>query len=81
MLNKKLLTKLLNESFCKQVLLRNKKYVGNVSLKLKQYATYVVDKHMKERNMAMKDVKEKPKKIESQDETSLNENSVPRHIT
>ena len=57
MLNKKFLTKLLNESFRKQVLLRNKKYVGNASLKLKQYATYVVDKHMKERNMAMKDVK------------------------
>lgn len=57
MLNKKFLTKLLNPDFRKQVLVKNRKYVDNASLKLKQYATYVVDKHMKERNMAMKDVK------------------------
>ena len=57
MLNKKFLTKLLNPDFRKQVLLKNRKYVDNASLKLKQYATYAVDKHNKERNNELKDVK------------------------
>ena len=57
MLNKKFLTKLLNEDFRKKVLLKNHKFVESQSLKLKQYATYVVDKHNKERKQELKESK------------------------
>lgn len=57
MLNKKFLTKLLDDEFRNNVLLKNNKIILNPNLKLKQYATYVVDKHMKDRNQLYKTVK------------------------
>lgn len=57
MLNKKFLTKLLGDEFRKRVMSQHHKYIESRDLKLKQYATYVVDKHKKERNLEMKDLR------------------------
>lgn len=58
MLNRKFLTKVLNEKFRKNIILQNKKYIESNTLKLKQYATYVIDKHKKDRRVDFKDSKE-----------------------
>lgn len=58
MLNKKFFTRLLNDDYRKSVLLRNDKIVNKPSLKLKQYATYIVDKHCNERDESYKDIKQ-----------------------
>ena len=58
MLNKKFLTRLLNDSFRKQTLLKNHKFIESKQLKLKAYATYVVDKYVNDRDKAFIDVKE-----------------------
>ena len=57
MLNKKFLTKLLGDEFRRKVLQQHYKIVESKDLKLKQYATYVVDKHKKERKTEMKDIR------------------------
>ena len=57
MLNKKFLTKLLNKSFRRTTIARNYKYVESEDLKLKAYATYVVDKYNNDRDKAFVDVK------------------------
>lgn len=58
MLNKKFFTRLLNDDYRKLVMLRNDKIINSSSLKLKAYATYVVDKHVKERDENYKDIKQ-----------------------
>ena len=58
MLNKKFLTKLLNDGFRKSVLLKNNKLIESNCLKLKAYATYIVDKYCNDRDKAFIDVKE-----------------------
>lgn len=58
MLNKKFLTKLLNDNFRKSVMLKNYKAIESKQLKLKAYATYVVDKYVNDRDKAFVDVKE-----------------------
>lgn len=58
MLNKKFFTHLLNGNYRKSVLLRNNKIINNQTLKLKQYATYIVDKHANERDEKYKDIKQ-----------------------
>lgn len=55
MLNKKFLTRLLNKDFRHRVMASNSKLLSSNALKLKQYATYIVDKHNKERNIELKD--------------------------
>ena len=57
MLNKKFLTKLLDDNFRKTIIAKNNRLISNPKLQIKQYATYVVDKHTKERNIAFKDDK------------------------
>ena len=56
MLNRKFLTRLLNDDFRKSVLNNNDKIINSSSLRLKAYATYVVDKHAKERDDDYKDI-------------------------
>ena len=58
MLNKKFFTRLMNDSYRKSILLKNNKIIDNASLKLKQYATYIVDKHNNERDNDYKDIKQ-----------------------
>ena len=58
MLNRKFLTRLLNDDFRKSVLNNNDKIINSSSLRLKAYATYVVDKHAKERDDDYKDIKQ-----------------------
>ena len=58
MLNKKFFTRLMNDSYRRSVLLKNNKIIVNASLKLKQYATYIVDKHNNERDNDYKDIKQ-----------------------
>ena len=58
MLNKKFFTRLLNDDYRKSVLLKNDKTINNQNLKLKQYATYIVDKHCNERDENYKDIKQ-----------------------
>ena len=58
MLNKKFFTRLMNDSYRRSVLLKNDKIINNASLKLKQYATYIVDKHNNERDNDYKDIKQ-----------------------
>ena len=57
MLNKKFFTRLLNDSYRKSVLLKNDKIINNQDLKIKQYATYAVDKHNNDRVDIYKDIK------------------------
>ena len=58
MLNKKFFTRLMNDSYRKSILLKNDKIINDASLKLKQYATYIVDKHNNERDNDYKDIKQ-----------------------
>lgn len=58
MINKKFLTKLLNDNYRQAILAKNAKIIASTSLKLKAYATYIVDKHMKERDDNLRDAKE-----------------------
>lgn len=58
MLNKKFLTRLLNDGYRKSVLLKNSKIVNDQRLKLKAYATYIVDKHANERDEDCRDIKQ-----------------------
>ena len=58
MLNKKFLTKLLGDDFRKTIVARNCKYINSKELKLKQYATYVVDRYFNDRDQAYVDLKE-----------------------
>ena len=58
MLNKKFFTRLLNDDYRKSILLKNDKIVNSLDLKLKQYATYIVDKHFNERDKNYKDIKQ-----------------------
>lgn len=53
MLNRKFLTKLLGSKFRARTIAQHAKLVESKALGLKQYATYVVDKHSKERNMSL----------------------------
>jgi len=48
----------MNDSYRKSILLKNNKIIDNASLKLKQYATYIVDKHNNERDNDYKDIKQ-----------------------
>ena len=57
-MNGKFLTKLLDENYRNQILAKNSKYVNDQKLQLKQYATYVVDKHAKDRKNEFKDSRE-----------------------
>lgn len=58
MLNKKFFTRLLNDNYRKTILARNSKIINNPRLKLKQYATYIVDKHQNDRDENYKDIKQ-----------------------
>lgn len=58
MINKKFFTRLLNAEYRKKTMMKNHKFINDEKLKVKQYATYVVDKHCKDRNMDVKDSKE-----------------------
>lgn len=58
MLNRKFLTKLLNDDFRRSVILKNNKFIESKDFKLKAYATYVVDKYNNDRDKAFIDVKE-----------------------
>ena len=58
MLNKKFFTRLMNDSYRKSILLKNNKIINHSNLKLKQYATYIVDKHNNERDENYKDIKQ-----------------------
>ena len=58
MLNKKFFTRLLDDDYRRAVILNNDKAINSPSLKLKAYATYVVDKHAKERDDNYKDIKQ-----------------------
>lgn len=58
MLNKKFFTRLLNDNYRKTILLKNNKTINDPNLKLKPYATYVVDKHNVERDENYKDIKQ-----------------------
>ena len=58
MLNKKFFTRLMNDSYRRSVLLKNDKIINNPKLKLKQYATYIVDKHNNERDENYKNIKQ-----------------------
>lgn len=57
-MNSKFLTKLLNESYRNQLLAKYSKYLSNTDLQLNQYATYIVDKHSKDRKIELKDSRE-----------------------
>ena len=58
MLNKKFFTRLLNDNYRKTIILKNAKTINNPNLKLKQYATYIVDKHRNDRDENYKDIKQ-----------------------
>lgn len=58
MLNKKFLTRLLDDNYRQQIMSSNCKFISSDKLKLKQYATYVVDKFTNDRDNAYVDVKE-----------------------
>ena len=58
MLNRKFLTKILNDGFRKSIMLKNRKFIESPRLKLKPYATYVVDKYVNDRDKDFIDVKE-----------------------
>ena len=58
MLNKKFLTRLLNDDFRRSIMAKNNKFIESKDLKLKAYATYVVDKYNNDRDKAFIDVKE-----------------------
>ena len=57
-MNGKFLTKLLNESYRNQILAQHAKIINDSKLQIKQYATYVVDKHAKDRKVELKDSRE-----------------------
>lgn len=57
-MNSKFLTKLLNEQYRNQILAKNTKIISDPKMQLNQYATYVVDKHNKDRNESLKDSRE-----------------------
>ena len=57
-LNKKFITRLLNDDFRRNVMLKNNRLIESKDLKLKAYATYVVDKYNNDRDKAFIDVKE-----------------------
>lgn len=48
----------MNDKYRKSILLKNDKIINNTDLKLKQYATYIVDKHNNERDDNYKDIKQ-----------------------
>ena len=48
----------MNDNYRKSILLKNDKIINDASLKLKQYATYIVDKHKNERDENYKDIKQ-----------------------
>lgn len=50
MINRKFLTKLLGKDFRTRILLQNAKVINDANLKIRQYATYVIDKHCKDRD-------------------------------
>ena len=58
MLNKKFLTRLLDDDFRRNVMTKNSRLIESKDLKLKAYATYVVDKYNNDRDKAFIDVKE-----------------------
>lgn len=58
MLNKKFLTKLLDDGFRKTIMDRNHKFIESKDLKLKQYATYVVDRYFNDRDQSFIELKE-----------------------
>lgn len=58
MLNRKFLTRLLGEDFRRSTMLKNSKWIESKDLRLKAYATYVVDKYNNDRDKAYVDVKE-----------------------
>lgn len=58
MLNRKFLTRLLNDSYRASVIAKNSKTVNDTGLKLRAYATYVVDRHCRDRNEDYKDIKQ-----------------------
>ena len=58
MLNKKFFTHLLNDNYRKSILLKNDRIINDQNLKLKQYATYIVDKHRNDRDDNYKDIKQ-----------------------
>ena len=57
-MNGKFLTKLLDTDYRNQFLLKNSKFTSNNEIQLNQYATYVVDKHAKDRKMEFKESRE-----------------------
>ena len=57
-MNGKFLTKLLDSDYRNQFILKNSKLVTNNKIQLNQYATYVVDKHAKDRKLEFKDSRE-----------------------
>ena len=48
-MNRKFLTKILDSAYRRQVIQKNYKLISNKEFRLQAYATYVVDKHAKER--------------------------------
>ena len=58
MLNKKFFTRLLNDNYRKTVFVKNNRTINDPILKLKQYATYIVDKHQNDRDENYKDIKQ-----------------------
>ena len=58
MLNKKFFTRLLNDNYRNAILAKNRKIINDASLKLKQYATYIVDKHRNDRDENYKHIKQ-----------------------
>lgn len=58
MLNKKFFTRLLNDNYRKTILAKNNRVINDPILKLKQYATYIVDKHQNDRDENYKDIKQ-----------------------
>lgn len=58
MLNKKFFTRLLNDNYRKTTLAKNNRIINDPILKLRQYATYIVDKHQNDRDENYKDIKQ-----------------------
>ena len=58
MINRKFLTKLLDDNFRRSIILKNHRYVSSEKMKLKPYATYVVDKYTNDRDKDFIDLKE-----------------------
>ena len=54
MLNKKFITRLLNDDFRRNVMMKNNRLIESKDLKLKAYATYVVDKYNNDCNYLLK---------------------------